>query len=67
MIGGNVLIAVYIAVVIIGNQLTCGRDVNEHFFNGLAWLAQSLMFILIGLQIFPQNLMSIFWVSIIPG
>lgn len=67
VIGGNVLVAVYIAGVIIGNQLLRGGDVNKHFYNGLAWLAQSLMFILIGLQIFPQNLMQVFWVSVIPA
>ena len=67
MIGGNVLVAVYIAGVIIGNQLKRGADVNKHFYNGLAWLAQSLMFIIIGLQIFPQHLMDVFWVSVIPA
>lgn len=67
IIGGNVLVAVYIAGVIIGNQLLRGGEVNKHFYNGLAWLAQSLMFILIGLQIFPQNLMTVFWVSVIPA
>ncbi|PKG39372.1 potassium/proton antiporter [Psychromonas sp. Urea-02u-13] len=67
MIAGNVLVAVYIAGVIIGNQLKRGADVNKHFYNGLAWLAQSLMFIIIGLQIFPQNLIAVFWVSVIPA
>jgi len=67
LVGGNVLIAVYIAGVIIGNQLLRGRDVNKHFFNGFSWLAQSLMFILIGLQIFPQHLISVFWISVIPA
>lgn len=66
-LGGNVLVAVYIAGVIIGNQLLRGSEVTKHFYNGLAWLAQSLMFILIGLQIFPQNLIDVFWVSLIPA
>jgi len=67
MIGGNVLVAVYIAGVVIGNQLLRGREVSKHFYNGLAWLAQSLMFIIIGLQIFPQHLMDVFWISVIPA
>jgi cell volume regulation protein A len=67
MIGGNVLVAVYITGVIIGNELQRGADVNKHFYNGLAWLAQSLMFIIIGLQIFPQSLIDVFWVSVIPA
>ncbi|PKF62717.1 potassium/proton antiporter [Psychromonas sp. psych-6C06] len=67
LVGGNILVAVYIAGVIIGNQLLRGGEVNKHFYNGLAWLAQSLMFIIIGLQIFPQNLVSVFWVSLLPA
>ena len=67
VIGGNILVAVYVAGVIVGNQLLRGGEVNKHFFNGLAWLAQSLMFILIGLQIFPQSLVSVFWISLVPA
>lgn len=66
-VGGNVLVAVYISGVIIGNQLISGTDVSKHFYNGLAWLAQSLMFIIIGLQIFPKHLMDVFWISVIPA
>ena len=67
IVGGNVLVAVYIAGVIIGNQLLRGAEVNKHFYNGFAWLAQSLMFIIIGLQIFPKNLMDVFWLSLLPA
>ena len=67
MVGGNVLVAVYIAGVIIGNQLKRGADVNKHFYNGLAWLAQSLLFIIIGLQIFPKDLANVFMISILPA
>jgi len=66
-VGGNVLVAVYISGVIIGNQLVRGKEVSKHFFNGFAWLAQSLMFIIIGLQIFPQHLITVFWASLIPA
>lgn len=67
LVEGNVLIAVYIAGVIIGNQLKRGADVNKHFYNGLAWLAQSLLFIIIGLQIFPKDLLNFFVISVIPA
>lgn len=67
MLGGNILVAVYIAGVIIGNQLRRGGDVSKHFYNGVAWLAQSLMFIIIGLQIFPQQLVDVFWLSLLPA
>ena len=67
ILGGNELIAVYIAGVIIGNYLKKGAEVSKHFFNGISWLAQSLMFIILGLQIFPQQLMPVFIASLLPA
>ncbi|WP_445773525.1 potassium/proton antiporter [Shewanella sp.] len=67
ILGGNELIAVYIAGVIIGNYLKKGAEVSKHFFNGISWLAQSLMFIILGLQIFPQQLLPVFTLSLLPA
>ncbi|WP_394132188.1 potassium/proton antiporter [Shewanella maritima] len=66
-LGGNILLASYIAGVVIGNFIKRGQQVNLHFFNSLSWLAQALMFIVLGLQIFPQMLMTVFWASLIPA
>lgn len=66
LLDGNVLLSSYIFGVIVGNNINRGKETSRHFFNSLAWLAQSLMFIILGLQIFPQNLAPIFWVSILP-
>ncbi len=65
--GGNILIASYVAGVVLGNGIVRGKEVNKHFFNSLSWLAQSLMFIILGLQIFPQMLFSVFLVSLVPA
>ncbi|WP_445947348.1 potassium/proton antiporter, partial [Shewanella sp.] len=67
LLGGNELIAVYIAGVIIGNDLKKGAEVSKHFFNGISWLAQSLMFIILGLQMFPQQLWPVFAASLLPA
>ncbi len=67
IVGGNVLIAAYICGVIFGNELNRGKEINKHFFNALSWLAQSLMFIILGLQIFPQQLIQVFLISILPA
>jgi len=67
MLGGNILLASYIVGVVIGNGIKRGQLVNVHFFNSLSWLAQALMFIVLGLQIFPQTLITVFWASIIPA
>lgn len=67
MLGGNILLASYVAGVVIGNGIKRGQLVNLHFFNSLSWLAQALMFIVLGLQIFPQSLATVFISSLLPA
>ncbi len=68
LLGGNILIASYVSGVVIGNGLLRGKEVSKHFFNSLSWLAQALMFIILGLQFFPPKaLISDVWVAIIPA
>ncbi|GDY26996.1 MULTISPECIES: potassium/proton antiporter [unclassified Agarivorans] len=65
--GGNILVASYVAGVVIGNGLKRGKEVNKHFFNSVSWLAQAIMFIILGLQIFPQQLLEVVWLALIPS
>ncbi|MCG7588224.1 potassium/proton antiporter [Photobacterium sp. OFAV2-7] len=67
VLGGNILIASYVSGVVIGNGLRRGKEVSKHFFNSLSWLAQALMFIILGLQFFPRELIGDAWVAIIPA
>lgn len=54
---GNGLLALYIATIIIGNdkKLPFKRDVLK-FLDGVTWLAQILMFLLLGLLVNPSEL-----------
>ena len=54
---GNGLLALYIAAVILGNdkKLPFKRDVLK-FLDGVTWLAQILMFLLLGLLVNPSEL-----------
>ncbi|MFC1233960.1 potassium/proton antiporter [Vibrio sp. F74] len=65
--GGNILLASYVVGVVIGNGIKRGREINKHFFNSLSWLAQALMFIVLGLQIFPDQLFDVLWLSLLPA
>ncbi|MBW8190418.1 potassium/proton antiporter [Neiella marina] len=67
MLGGNILLASYVAGVVIGNGVTRGLEVSRHFFNSLSWLAQALLFVVLGLQIFPQELLHVFIQAILPA
>ena len=54
---GNGLLALYIAAIIIGNdkRLPFKKDVLK-FLDGITWLAQILMFLLLGLLVNPTEL-----------
>ncbi|GHA32151.1 potassium/proton antiporter [Photobacterium aphoticum] len=66
-IGGNILLAAYVSGVVIGNGVRRGREVSKHFFNSLSWLAQALMFIILGLQFFPLAMVGDIWLAILPA
>lgn len=57
-IGGNGFLAVYIAAVLIGNCKIKYKKSQLNFFDGLAWLMQILMFILLGVFTSPDELLS---------
>ena len=54
---GNGLLALYIAAIIIGNdkKLPFKKDILK-FMDGITWLAQILMFLLLGLLVNPSEL-----------
>ena len=66
-IGGNILLASYVIGVVMGNGIKRGREMTKHFFNSLSWLAQALMFIALGLQIFPHHLFEVLYSSLLPA
>lgn len=66
-VGGNILLASYVVGVVIGNGIKRGIEITKHFFNSFSWLAQALMFIALGLQIFPHHLFDVFWLSLLPA
>ncbi|MCG9627770.1 potassium/proton antiporter [Vibrio mediterranei] len=67
LLGGNILLASYVVGVVIGNGVKRGMEVSRHFFNSLSWLAQAILFVALGLQIFPQELFKVFWQSLLPA
>ncbi len=64
LLGGNGFLAVYVIGVVIGNRAIVNREAVRSFFDGLSWLAQISMFVLLGLLVFPSKLMSVAGVAI---
>ncbi|PYZ99215.1 potassium/proton antiporter [Alteribacter lacisalsi] len=64
-VGGSGLLAVYVAALIIGNSELTYRHTIFRFNEGFAWMMQILMFIILGLLVFPAQLFT--WDVIING
>ena len=54
-IGGNGFLAIYIAGIILGNSEFIHKKSLIHFFDGQAWLMQIVMFLTLGLLVFPTQ------------
>ncbi|WP_409200335.1 potassium/proton antiporter [Methanobrevibacter sp. DSM 116169] len=55
-LGGNGFLAVYLSALIIGNRLSLHRKPQASFFEGLSWLMQVVMFIILGMFTLPNEL-----------
>lgn len=61
-IGGNGLLALYISAIVIGNtpKLPCKKEVLQ-FYDGITWLSQLIMFLLLGLLAKPSQMHGLVW------
>nr|MCR5351059.1 potassium/proton antiporter [Bacteroidales bacterium] len=68
LIGGNGLVALYVAAIMIGNtpDLPFKKDILK-FFDGVTWLAQLLMFLLLGLLARPSQLPAVLLPALLLG
>jgi cell volume regulation protein A len=55
-VGGNGFLAVYIAALLIGNSSIDSKKAQLNFFDGLSWIMEISMFIILGLVVFPSQL-----------
>jgi potassium/hydrogen antiporter len=56
LVGGNGFLAVYLAGLVMGQQDFLHKRSLAQFHDGLAWLMQIVMFLTLGLQVFPSRL-----------
>lgn len=68
LLHGNGLLSIYIAAIIIGNQakLTQRRDIIT-FMDGLTWLMQLVMFLVLGLLARPSQMLPVLVPAILIG
>jgi potassium/hydrogen antiporter len=58
-IGGNGFLAVYIAAIILGNSNFLHKKSLMRFYDGQAWLMQIVMFLTLGLLVYPSQIVPI--------
>ncbi len=58
LMGASGFLAVYLAGLIVGNSHIRKKELVTRFYDGIAWLAQITMFIMIGLLVVPSQLMA---------
>jgi len=59
LIGGNAFLGVYVAGVVLGSSNYLHKIALTQFHEAVAWLSQIAMFILLGLLVFPRQLLSV--------
>ena len=64
-IGGNGFLSVYIAAMILGNSEFMHKNEQLQFFDGLALLMQIIMFLTLGLLVFPSQIIPILGIGIL--
>ena len=59
LIGGNAFLAVYVAAIILGNKNLIHKKSLMKFYDGQAWLMQIVMFLALGMMVFPSRVVPI--------
>ncbi len=58
ILGGSGFLAVYLAGLILGNHAYRAKQLVKQFMDGIAWLAQLAMLLILGLLVTPSNLIA---------
>ncbi|HEY9185912.1 MAG TPA: potassium/proton antiporter [Salegentibacter sp.] len=64
-LGGNGFLAVYLSAVYLGNHSIIHKKTIMRMFDGLAWLMQIVLFLTLGLLVYPSQVLPIVGVGIL--
>ncbi|MGB3764224.1 MAG: potassium/proton antiporter [Ornithinimicrobium sp.] len=59
LLTGNGFLAVYVSAVLIGNRVTTNHQLIVQVNDAVAWVAQIAMFLVMGLLVFPSQLLQV--------
>lgn len=64
-VGGNGFLAIYICAIYLGNQDLIHKTTILKMYDGLAWLMQIVLFLTLGLLVFPSNIIPYMGIGIL--
>lgn len=64
-VGGNGFLAVYISALYLGNQDLLHKRTIMKMFDGLAWLMQIILFVVLGLLVFPSHIVPVIGIGLL--
>lgn len=64
-IGGNGFLAVYLSAIYLGNQDLLHKRTIMKMYDGLAWLMQIILFLTLGLLVFPSKILPVIGVGLL--
>ncbi len=67
LLSGNGYLAVYIAGIVMGNHRLSHKRTLATFLDGVTWLMQIVMFLMLGLLVNPHELMGVATIGILVG
>ncbi len=65
VLGGNGFLAIYISALILGNSSFLHKKSLMQFYDGVAWLMQIVMFLTLGLLVFPSQILPVMGTGIL--
>ena len=63
-VGGNGFLAIYICAVYLGNQDLIHKNTIYKVFDGFAWLVQIVLFLTLGLLVFPTKILPVIGIGL---
>lgn len=64
-LGGNGFLAIYFCAVYLGNQDLIHKKAILKMFDGLAWLMQIVLFLTLGLLVYPSHVYDVFGIGLL--
>lgn len=64
-IGGNGFLATYLCAIVLGNRSFIHKRTLTRFYEGQAWLWQIILFLTLGLLVFPSRIMPVIGIGLL--